>query len=97
MKPPPEWADSFWVNQKAVELLEAGCRYFVCFGPGSEAVHDRIDDVIVNCGYDVGVLTTFHDDESIDDVVNFFDTVATRGMAQGVVLANNVDSWSAMF
>ena len=87
-----EWADSFWVNCKAAELLDAGCRYFVCFGPKSESVHDLIDDVVLNHGGD-SVPTTFHDDETVEDVANFFKIVVMSGMAHGLLLVRDFVDW----
>lgn len=91
----PEWADSLFLSRKAAELLDAGCRYYVCFGPDSELVHDQIDDVIVNHVCEVNVLTTFHDDETVEDVANFFMVVAMNGMAQGLVLVHDSVDWLA--
>ncbi|GGY20363.1 hypothetical protein GCM10011289_24940 [Paludibacterium paludis] len=89
----PLWADSTFLNQKVAELLDMGCRYYVCFGPQSEFVHDQIDDVILNRACEESVLTTFHDDEAITDVVNFFRVVAMSGMVGGLLLADDQKSW----
>ncbi len=59
-------------------LLDRGCTYFVCAGVYSEELHDAVDDFLYQ--YDdelgveksIGVVTTYHADESIEDVVNFF-------------------------
>ncbi len=61
-------------------LLEAGCRYVVCGGAGSEAWHDDVDEEFVsqhlNDPEDVleelSIMTTYHDGESPDDVAFFF-------------------------
>lgn len=60
-------------------LLDNGCEYFVCFGPGSEALHDRIDELSLERLDDAHTLdatTTWHDDETPDDVAEFFFNVA---------------------
>jgi hypothetical protein len=60
-------------------LLAAGCTHFVCSGPASEALHDRIDDLLVERDDD-GFLTTWHDDESAADVAAvFFDAGEEAG------------------
>jgi hypothetical protein len=61
-----------------VSLLEAHCEWFVCFGPDSEALHDRIDEIVAASGVseDQTVLTTWHDDETAADVADFFFDVA---------------------
>ena len=88
-----EWANSIWVSRKANELLRAGCRYFVCFGPRSEVVHDQIDDAVINYANGNDLPTTFHEDETPEDVANFFLTVALSGMAQGLLLVCDEASW----
>ena len=70
----------------AARLLAAGCRYFVCSGSNSEAVHDRIDDVILEEGTS-NVTTTFHDGESMEDVAEFFLTCAASDMDSLLVVA----------
>ena len=53
-------------------LLDAGCGYFVCFGEASEALHDRIDELLVERASpsDSAVMTTWHDDETTAEVSN---------------------------
>lgn len=53
-------------------LLESGCRYFVCAGTYAENLHDLVDDVIFSWGGRETILTTYHEDESNEDVANFF-------------------------
>ena len=59
-------------------FLERGCTYFVCAGEYSEALHDAIDDFLYQHDDEFGVekskdiVTTYHADESVEDVVNFF-------------------------
>jgi hypothetical protein len=92
----PEWADSSFLDRRIVELVGSGCRYFVCFGPDSECVHDQIDEVLVKHAY-IGVPTTFHVDEAAEDVANFFVTVGMSGMAQGLVHVHSQADWRASF
>jgi hypothetical protein len=89
-----EWSDTAQVERLAKALLDAGCRYFVCFGPGSEVIHDRIDDVIVQHELN-GVTTTFHEDEEQTEVAEFFTTIATVGMNDGLFLVRDVVKWKA--
>lgn len=59
-------------------LLTSGCTYFVCFGSASETLHDCIDEIIVDCMGDEStmIMTTWHDDESVSEVVDFFVDLA---------------------
>jgi hypothetical protein len=60
-------------------LLDRGCEYFVCFGTGSEALHDRIDDLVAERAAmvpDLKVVTTWHEDETLTEVAEFFVHVA---------------------
>lgn len=59
-------------------LLAKGAKTFVCIGGYSESLHDEIDEIIYE--YDEErkisevseIITTYHDDESVDDAVNYF-------------------------
>ena len=61
-------------------LLEAGCRYVVCGGQNCEAWHNATDkeflrqhaDDSYDTRDDLHVMTTWHVDESPDDVAFFF-------------------------
>lgn len=89
------WSDNKRIDRVAADLLHAGCRYFVFFGPGSEVIHDRFDDAISDLDFDGDICTTFHEDETIDDVANFFKVIALDGMEQGLLLVENEASWQA--
>lgn len=86
------WSDSRFRADWIPKLLDAGCRYVVCFGEHSEALHDLIDD-IVTAGGEESVLTTWHDDEAPEDVVEFFTDVVGRAMATTVILVGDQDRW----
>jgi hypothetical protein len=61
-------------------LLDGGCRYFVCWGEGSESIHDLIDDISMSREPPVsGLTTTWHDDESANDTANFFLYLVGKG------------------
>jgi hypothetical protein len=51
--------------------------YFVCAGHCAEALHDLVDDVIDLANPCERPATTFHNDDSAEDVVNFFVHTAT--------------------
>lgn len=58
-------------------LLNRGCSYFICVGEYSEELHDALDDFLESIDGFYGkdkqvILTTFHTDESAEDVANFF-------------------------
>ena len=91
-----EWTESSSVKRLTMNLLRAGCRYFVCSGPRSELVHDLIDDVIVEYNYDE-VTTTFHEGESNRDVAEFFDRIAVDGMNDALVFVRDTSAWNAFF
>ena len=61
-----------------LSLLDSGCNYFVCFGIASEALHDRIDELVIERAStpDRTVMTTWHDNESAIDVAEFFLKIA---------------------
>ena len=91
--------DRFWAYDPALvgsilDLLRAGCRYFVCFGARAEDLHDRIDDLVIDGGYH-GTMTTWHDEEDEEDVAGFFKHAAAAQMNAAVVLAGDRDRWMA--
>jgi hypothetical protein len=57
-------------------IVRSGCRYAVCFGPGSSLWDDAIDWVVVMDEVDGHpspfVMTTWHDDEGLAETVDFF-------------------------
>lgn len=58
-------------------LLDRGCSYFACVGTYSEDLHDAIDDFYYRYNEAQGVersdlVTTYHHNESIDDVIAYF-------------------------
>ena len=63
-----------------LSLIRSGCRYFVCGGTGCETWHDLVDEVFVEEYLDSSdeerdrahVMTTWHTDQSPDDVAFFF-------------------------
>jgi len=67
-------------SEVAKRLLQAGCRYAVCGGHNCEAWHDAVDLEFVRQHVDdpdetrdaVHVMTTWHADETPDDVAFFF-------------------------
>lgn len=60
------------------DLLVKGARNFVCLGSFAEQLHDEIDELIYQFDDESGselatdILTTYHSDESIEDVVNYY-------------------------
>lgn len=72
-------------------LFAAGCTHFVCSGLASEALHDRIDDLLVERDGD-GFLTTWHDEESAAEVAAVF---FGAGEAVGTLLVAVIDERDA--
>lgn len=91
-----EWTDRDFLNNKIVELIDRGCRYFVCFGPNSEVIHDRIDDIIISYSQNIEAVTTFHEDEQIEDVAAFFKFVVTNEMQQGILITKSEQEWLSL-
>jgi len=64
----------------AEKMLLQGAVYICSWGPGCEMVHDCFDDVVVRDNLGVSdqtvILTTWHENESIDDAVWFTARVA---------------------
>ncbi|MEM9152031.1 MAG: hypothetical protein AAGB19_16465 [Cyanobacteria bacterium P01_F01_bin.3] len=56
--------------------VSKGCRNFTCIGPDSESLHDAIDDVLFSAEIEEGVITTWHADDSVEDISNYFVNIA---------------------
>lgn len=60
------------------KLLHKNCSCFICVGINAEALHDFIDDVIVDLSVSndsftsKNVITTWHDEDTSDEVSDFF-------------------------
>jgi hypothetical protein len=57
-------------------LLDAGCVYFCCWGPGCERIHDVIDEEYARDGLSVEsddstIMTTWHNNESLEEAIWF--------------------------
>ena len=59
-------------------LLSKGCSHIVCVGSYAEQLHDLIDEIVIDgeahikgFPFDI-VLTTYHDDETAEEVAEFF-------------------------
>jgi hypothetical protein len=63
----------------AARLLSAGLIYICVWGPDCERVHDVFDEVYVGDGCtepDFTLMSTWHDDESLDEAVWYFTQCA---------------------
>lgn len=91
----PEWAEPADVRLLGNQLLEAGCRYFVCAGSRCEEAHDSIDDAFIESGLDESIITTFHHDETGEEAAWFFARLASPGMKSLLVWVRNTAAWRA--
>src|SRR6185503_1791190 len=62
--------DASVLKKFAESLLDAGCVYFSVWGPDCERVHDIFDSACIQDSH--VIMTTWHDDESLDDAQWFF-------------------------
>lgn len=66
----------------AESLLDRGCDYFVCAGTRGEALHDYIDEIVIDRELNRPewgerlIMTTWHNDETPADIAWFFVMVA---------------------
>lgn len=92
-----KWISREWLECKGTALIGTGCRWFVCYGPHAELVHELVDELVERDPEGIGVATTAHRDESVEDVAAFFRLVALRGMRHGLVLTENPEDWASLF
>ncbi len=93
-----EWLDDGFLCETCKHLLDGGCTWFACFGERAGEVHDRIDDIIVERIYEgreeyEGVVTTFHHDESEQEVAEFFACSVLPKLKGALVLAQDASKW----
>ena len=82
------------ISQFAQGALASGMVYCCCWGPGCEKLHDIIDEVIVaeelkgkpipRPSPNDTVMTTWHDNESLQEAVEFFLVSAVPTAGYGV-------------
>jgi|GEM_PF-2229936 len=63
-----------WRDQIISDIVNSSCRYALTFGHGCELWHDVFDETIVGDGTEEPsrfIMTTWHDAEPIEDVVDF--------------------------
>ena len=90
--------DEQW--QLSRQIVEEGCRYAVCAGFDCSSWHDSIDMVCVIKEVDGRpppfVMTTWHEDESLEEVAEFFATCTSiddrRPGAFAVLIVGGPDS-----
>jgi len=57
-------------------------------GPGCEEVHNQIDDILVNAGENPPfIATTWHEDETLDEAVEFAKIYGDRGAEEVQVVS----------
>ena len=94
------------LRQLCSHLLNGGCAYLCTWGPGCEQVHDLMDEEIVGPNppkTDRGcVMTTWHEDESLEDALAFlldsgwpYDAYATKGCNAALIVTVGADDRAA--
>ncbi len=91
-----EWKEDEFVCRLGKSLLDSGCQYFVCFGRKSEEIHDRFDDLIIEGDFP-NTITTYHYDESENDVASFVKDIVMLEMKDIVVIAHDSKRWATAF
>lgn len=62
------------------KLLDLGCNCFICAGTHSESLHDFIDDVLLSKAVNSDAVTTWHNDDTDDEVAEFcFHAASLQG------------------
>jgi hypothetical protein len=83
---------SLWkIQPLIIELINLGCKYFVCAGKYSEELHDFIDDIVLtlpSCRKQEEVnriITTWHDTDTNSEVADFF--LHSTNVSSGLLIA----------
>jgi hypothetical protein len=87
------------LHEHCRKLLNAGARYLCVWGPDSSRIHDACDRAATELGLnndDAVIMTTWHDDESLEDAVWFAANAAFPDHAYveaaGVLVALSIGS-----
>ena len=100
---------SAWTEDDISEILDSGIIEnliekkvinFVCIGNFAEQMHDQVDEKIYcfdeRCGTDMAevAITTFHDDEELEDAINYFvfGTESSGSIGKNLLAILNPDS-----
>jgi hypothetical protein len=63
--------DQIEIQRFAVEAVGSGCAYVVAWGKGCSHVHDSFDLASIDADPDRHVMSTWHDDESLEEALYF--------------------------
>jgi len=85
-------------------LLEHGCAYLCTWGPDCERVHDAMDRCVVDNDPPNSsrgtVMTTWHDQESLEEALDFFlsctlpdESFAPHGCNRAIAIAIGSSEW----
>ena len=79
----------------AAKLVRQGCVYLCAWGPGCERLHDAVNlaDINVN-GPEGVVMTTWHEDDPLDEALYFALFTAFTETEPSAVLALTAPAWS---
>ncbi|MGH2343561.1 hypothetical protein ACRC7T_19050 [Segnochrobactraceae bacterium EtOH-i3] len=93
--------DNFWSNKELVlkkieHLIAEKCKYFVCYGVISEEVHDIIDDFIIEDDLNEDIITTYHVNESDDNVAFFYYKIVISKYNYNYVICQDKEKWKRL-
>jgi hypothetical protein len=69
--------------------MNEGVKLIATLGPGCEAVHDQIDDILIYDGLGTPeclIVTTWHGDETLEEVIEFVSDFGNNGNIRQVRL-----------
>ena len=90
-----DWSEVELIRSLGKTLLDYGCRYFVCFGQRSEILHDCLDDLLLDENYN-DVVTTFHNDETKEEALDFLINCASLDMNGALVVVRDTTEWEML-
>lgn len=93
-----DWISTDDISHAAEILLKEGNLYFCTWGPDCQRAHDIYDEVIVINEIQYLVMTTWHEDESLDDALWFVLNLAALHEKNSddcstIVISINNDLW----
>ncbi len=88
----PEWANEDVLSRRVSYLIRTGCNCFICIGTGAEAVHDKIDEIIVAIDPGYSISTTFLEDRPNEELVDLIHGMSVGETKQFVRFLWNTES-----
>lgn len=86
------WRSARFVGDFVEKQVQAGCEYIICIGEQSEALHDLVDEVLLDKSL-TEVITTFDRVASEEEAIFLLIEVVTSNIQGRYLFIENSEAW----